>query len=231
MLLALHTRGNLGPTSFPAAENPISQGGLWLNGGTDGIDWNDVQTVNGIAIGHVTAGVVFADPTAILNTLTTDPWYTAQQAQGTVFTQAGTGDYYPEIELRLNTTIQPHHVTGYEFDCGVLSAPKVGCAIIRWNGPLAAGPPNYNSNKGFTVLNPIVPVEFTNGDVMHVVNTGGTGNNLQLYKNGSLVVQCTDHTWTGGSPGLGFNGSDPSRINNYGDEGFRNFSASNISAH
>ena len=109
MLLALHTRGNLGPTSFTAAKNPISQGGPVAHGGTDGIDWNDVQTVNEIAIGHVTAGVVFADPTAVLNPLTTGPWNTAQQAQGTVFTQAGTGDCYPEVELRLNTTIQPHN--------------------------------------------------------------------------------------------------------------------------
>ena len=38
-------------TSFPRAENPISEGGNWVNGKTDGLVWADVATTNGIAIG------------------------------------------------------------------------------------------------------------------------------------------------------------------------------------
>ena len=41
-------------TSFPATENPISEGGIWLNGRTDGIDWADVITRNGEVYGAVT---------------------------------------------------------------------------------------------------------------------------------------------------------------------------------
>lgn len=217
-------------TSFRLTENPISEGGKWLNGRTNGLDWNDFRTTPGSAMGYVPNGVYFADPIAVLDPATTGPWSIAQQAQGTVFIHAGAGDYYPEVELHTNVTIAPHKITGYEFDCGVLNEPNAGCAIVRWNGPLANGPPNWNSNHGYTPITPAVPVIFQNGDVMRAVNTGAATNNLQLYRNGVLVVEGTDHTWTGGSPGIGVNGSDPTQINNYADEGFTNFSASNIAS-
>jgi hypothetical protein len=43
-------------TNFPLTENPISEGGKWLTGKRDGIDWNDFRTTNGRAIGYVTRG-------------------------------------------------------------------------------------------------------------------------------------------------------------------------------
>ncbi|KPL00375.1 MAG: hypothetical protein AMK75_05530, partial [Planctomycetes bacterium SM23_65] len=43
-------------THFPLDEAPISEGGNWLNGATDGIDWYDVITKNGVAYGAVSAG-------------------------------------------------------------------------------------------------------------------------------------------------------------------------------
>jgi hypothetical protein len=36
-------------TTFPATENPISEGGIWLNGATDGLDWTDMKTASGRA--------------------------------------------------------------------------------------------------------------------------------------------------------------------------------------
>ncbi len=41
-------------TCFPADENPISEGGIWLNGRRDGIDWADVLTSHGEVYGAVT---------------------------------------------------------------------------------------------------------------------------------------------------------------------------------
>ena len=38
-------------TRFQRDENPISEGGLWLNGARDGIDWADVIVRNGVAYG------------------------------------------------------------------------------------------------------------------------------------------------------------------------------------
>ena len=31
-------------TSFGLTENPISEGGVWINGAVTGVDWNNVQT-------------------------------------------------------------------------------------------------------------------------------------------------------------------------------------------
>ena len=41
-------------TRFQRDEDPISEGGLWLNGARDGIDWADVIVRNGVAYGAVT---------------------------------------------------------------------------------------------------------------------------------------------------------------------------------
>ena len=41
-------------TSFDRDEAPISEGGMWINGRKDGIDWADVLTKNGVAYGEVT---------------------------------------------------------------------------------------------------------------------------------------------------------------------------------
>src|SRR5215469_206467 len=41
-------------TRFPVDENPISEGGIWLNGRKDGIDWADVVSRNGEVYGAVT---------------------------------------------------------------------------------------------------------------------------------------------------------------------------------
>src|SRR5450432_4364789 len=36
-------------TNFPLTEKPISEGGVWTNGGSVGLDWTDVQTTSGLA--------------------------------------------------------------------------------------------------------------------------------------------------------------------------------------
>src|SRR4051795_227803 len=38
-------------TSFPLAENPFSEGGNWINGRVDGLDWADVRSTPGFAYG------------------------------------------------------------------------------------------------------------------------------------------------------------------------------------
>src|SRR5246127_4853048 len=43
-------------TRFQHDEDPISEGGKWINGGKDGIDWYNVITKNGFAHGEVSHG-------------------------------------------------------------------------------------------------------------------------------------------------------------------------------
>jgi hypothetical protein len=38
-------------TTFPLTENPISEGGNWINGKAVGLDWANLATTNGMAIG------------------------------------------------------------------------------------------------------------------------------------------------------------------------------------
>ena len=50
-------------TDFEHDEDPISEGGMWLNGRKDGIDWIDVISKNGECFGAVsrmTASVKFS---------------------------------------------------------------------------------------------------------------------------------------------------------------------------
>src|SRR5215470_5681651 len=86
-------------TRFPADEDPISEGGIWLNGRKDGLDWADIRTRDGLAHGETIALKVaerrveqgdeidvpvgdYNDPEAILDgawggTSTSRPWCSA----------------------------------------------------------------------------------------------------------------------------------------------------------
>ena len=43
-------------TTFGHPEAPLSEGGMWLNGHADGLDWADVQTIRGLAFGAEIGG-------------------------------------------------------------------------------------------------------------------------------------------------------------------------------
>jgi hypothetical protein len=53
-------------TRFPLVENPISEGGNWINGKTAGIDWANVRTTPGFAHGTESGKVKYDDSTALL---------------------------------------------------------------------------------------------------------------------------------------------------------------------
>jgi hypothetical protein len=79
--LGLSTPGNYYKTTFALTENPISEGGVWINGGTDGLDWVDVSTESGYAHGNYSPfSPPYKDPTAILK----GTWSNDQEAQATV---------------------------------------------------------------------------------------------------------------------------------------------------
>jgi len=43
-------------TNFPLTEDPISEGGKWINGKKDGVDWANVRTTPGFAFGTEIGG-------------------------------------------------------------------------------------------------------------------------------------------------------------------------------
>jgi hypothetical protein len=193
-------------TSFPLTENPISEGGMWINGGAVGLDWNNVRTESGYAHGSVLVAYPsrYSDDIAHLN-----PAFVAvaanQYAQGTVYRAAG---YAPagsghEIELLLRFQITPHSARGYE----VLWGHSGYLAIVRWNGPVSDYTPLLDTgDPGIGA-----PVD---GDVLRAEIIGSV---IKVYKNGSLVATGPSNTtWTDGQPGMGFWPVDSSTPQNLG---------------
>jgi hypothetical protein len=197
-------------TNFPLTENPISEGGNWINGRTTGLDWFNVMTDGVHAHGTTTTGS-YTDPTAVLK----GTWGPDQMVEATVYSNVKSSPYYPEVELRLRTTISAHSCTGYEILFSVDPDDRY-IAIARWNGPVG----NFSalaSKSGSSYW-------AQNGDRVKATIVGST---ITVYINDVQVLQATDSTYSGGSPGMGFNyGCNGT----YSDFGFTNFTASDGSS-
>jgi hypothetical protein len=173
-------------TNFQGSENPISEGGVWINGGSVGQDWTNISKDGGKAIGHQ-GSIPFSDATASLQ----GTWAPDQSVEATVFAQDQTQSCGQEVEMRLRTTTMPHSITGYEVAFSTASGYLL---IVRWNGSLG----------DFTILVAVNGPQYVaqNGDV---VKATIVGNVISAYKNSVLMGQATDSTYTSGSPGMGFN--------------------------
>ncbi|MFB3921960.1 MAG: hypothetical protein ACE145_09570 [Terriglobia bacterium] len=202
-------------TNFSRAENPISEGGKWLNGQADGLDWTDVRTTPGFAFGTEYGGnrpdpQKYDDSTALLK----GTWGPNQTVQATVrlVNPARDGKIWEEVELRLRSSITPHHCTGYEvmFRCSKTSTAY--CNIARWEGPLGK----------FTMLKETEGSKYgvKDGDV---VKASMIGNVLTVYINGVQVVQISDDRFVSGNPGMGFYLAGTTGA--IGDFGFSSFMA------
>ncbi len=213
---------------FQVDEDPISDGGKWINGGTDGRDWVDVVTRNGVAYGGrsrmrvaerrveqgtLGAGIAqdalpegdYDDPTAVL----AGDWGKNQYAKATVFSRNPTDEYFQEVEIRLRSTITPHNCTGYEVFWRCLKTEAGYAEIVRWNGRIA----------DFTSLKKLIGPEYgvKDGDLVEATIVG---NVLTGYINGVEVISATDDVWDAGAPGVGFNfGVGDTNV----DHGFRSF--------
>jgi len=199
-------------TAFPATESPLSEGGRWLNGRTDGADWSDVSSNRGLAVGHQT-GDSFTDATALLK----GNWRPNQRATATVFaTTTLVEDCYSEVELRLRSTLTPGSNRGYEVTFKVSQTDAAYLIIVRWNGAL--GDFSYlfrDTGVGYAIKN---------GDVISATIVGDT---ITAYRNGEPLAQATDDTFASGSPGMGFSlENGPAECRGTNDRyGFRSFQA------
>lgn len=200
-------------TRFERDETPISEGGMWVNGKAEGIDWADVVTEHGLAHGGVVRmGVAeqraeqgnlgeagddeavalgdYDDPTAVL----TGSWGPNQHVKAIVFSRNQSEDYFQEVEIRLRSSIAQHSCTGYEVFWRCLKTENAYAEIVRWNGPVA----------GFTSLARRQGSDFgvKEGDLVEATIAG---NRITSFINGVEVLSATDDTFANGSPGIGFN--------------------------
>jgi len=198
-------------TKFPLTENPIVEGGHWINGGALGVDWHDVSTTPGLAIGHQ-SGSSYTDGTALL----TGTWGPTQTAEAVVHTVNQKDSCYQEVELRLRSALSAKSCTGYEISFKASKTASAYLIIVRWNGKLG----------DFTYLKRYDGAQYgvKDGDV---VKATIVGNVITAYLNGVQVGTATDSTYTTGSPGMGFNleTGDASCVGTNGDYGFTQYSA------
>jgi hypothetical protein len=198
-------------TTFPLTENPLSEGGSWINGQTDGIDWHDMSTTPGLAIGHQ-SGSSYTDGTALL----TGTWGPTQSAEAVVHETHPQDDCYQEVELRLRSALGPHSCTGYEISFKATKTSGAYLIIVRWNGAVG----------DFTYLLNVSGAQFgvTEGDV---VKATIAGNVITAYLNGVAMGSATDGTYATGSPGMGMNleTSDATCVGTNGNYGFTHYTA------
>ncbi|HVN21710.1 MAG TPA: hypothetical protein VMU05_23190 [Dongiaceae bacterium] len=192
-------------TSFPATENPVSEGRKWVGGQSAGGNlWGDVQSSNGMAYG-VSEPTKYGDPTAIL----TGSWDADQQAQVTVKIDKVPKVCCHEIEVRLRVTISENRITGYEVYCSIVPENRY-CHIARWSGP----------NGLYCNIEPSSPsISLVNGDVLMGTVTGSDPPVITGFVNGVRIMQVSDTgneggegtdcgagrpVFTSGAPGIGF---------------------------
>jgi hypothetical protein len=214
-------------TRFLLDEDPISEGGIWLNGKKDAIDWTDVVTKNGTAYGaHAKVAVPerrmeqgnlsptssaaapegdYSDPAALL----VGVWGRNQHVRAEVFSRNPTEEYFQEVEIRLRSALLRHVGTGYEIFWRCLKTKNAYAEVVTWNGKV----------KDWTSLQRHVGSEFgvKDGDLVEATIVG---NAIKGYINGVEVLSVTDDKFDTGSPGIGFNfGVGDTNV----DHGFRSF--------
>ena len=194
-------------TSFPLTENPLSDGGKWINGQSVGLDWADVSTTPGLAIGHEGGMVDYTDATALLR----GSWGPDQTVGAKVHTVNQNDACYEEVELRLRSSLSAHRCTGYEINMKCSKTSSAYLIIVRWNGPVG----------DFTILKQQNGSEYGVAEGDSVTATI-VGNVITAYINGVKKAQVTDDVYSSGNPGMGFNLFGCTGAN--GDYGFTRFS-------
>ena len=176
-------------THFVNEENPILEGGTWINGRTAALDWANVRTIPGLAFGTDSGNVKYSDSTALL----TGTWGPDQAVEAAVYSVNQNDGVYQEVELRLRSSLSAHRATGYEINFRCSKTKNAYTQIVRWNGRLGR----------FTYLNAATGSQFgvATGDIVKATIVGTA---ITAYINGVPVLQATDKAYAGGSPGIGF---------------------------
>jgi len=198
-------------TEFKKNETPISEGGLWLNGRKDGIDWCDVLVKDGVAFGEVSRNQVverraeqaalgagiegapvgdYDDPTAVL----TGQWGPNQYGKVRVFSRKQTDKYFQEVQIRLRHNMKPKFCNGYEVFFRMLDTEAGYAEIVRWNGPVG----------GWTSLKKLIGKKYGVKD-SDIIEASIVGNVITGYLNGREMISVVDDNIKSGAPGIGFN--------------------------
>jgi hypothetical protein len=180
-------------TNFSIAEDPISEGGKWINGKAVGVDWSDVATIPGLAYGTESGkeigDKVYDDSTALLG----GSWPPHQTVEATVRSVNQSENVFEEVELRVRSSLSAHKSTGYEVLFRCMAGAPAYASIVRWDGSLGR----------FTYLTQKEGPEYTLSDG-DLVKATIVGTLITAYINDTPILQASDGTYSNGSPGMGF---------------------------
>jgi hypothetical protein len=172
-------------TTFDLTENPISEGGRWLNNG--GPDWTKVRTENGLAFGTNGPQNTYNDSYAYLSGFGPN-----QQVEAVVHVDSALlGDPH-EVELLLRWADSAGNARGYECLFHITGSVQ----LMRWNGPFA----DFIEIPGATGRKSAGRALVTGDVIKATIN----GNTIIAYLNGVELSRVTDSMWTSGEPGIGF---------------------------
>jgi hypothetical protein len=193
-------------TQFPATENPLSEGGMWMGGRSVGLAWADFQSVPGLAFGKQSGNSpgLYDDSVALL----TGTWGPDQTVQAVVKTVNQNDNIFEELEIRLRSTLAADSSTGYECLFSARSSAKAYVEVVRWNGPFGSWTQLDGRDGSAYALR--------DGDT---IKCSVSGNTITLYINGAQKLQVTDATFLVGSPGIGAYLQNATGVN--ADYGFR----------
>jgi len=210
-------QGGKGPTptystTFSVDENPLRDGGAWAKqGGSDGLNWNDVVTSGGFAYGPKGGIGGATDSVACLWGFPPNQWGSA-----VIHKAAGTTNYF-EVELLLRWQISAHGARGYEIN---LSHDGAYSQVVRWNGA--------QESFDFVVGNFSNQSAPADGDVFYAQIVG----NIITVRLNDKVLGTADVSsiggtvWYDGNPGIGFFRGEPALSNlNANLYGFTSYSA------
>lgn len=186
-------------TNFPLTENPISEGGIWIN---TGLDWTLVATASGVAHGTQDGSPTppFTDSYAMFTGNAGNNY----RVEATVFLQAGITNRYLEVEILLRWQQHAHFATGYE--C-TLSKDGEYDGMGQWpaDGSLGTSGARY---RGLVPAQPSNSVGLTHGDIYYgqIVGTtisaglirSGVDHPMYSYNDTDPAALLT------GQPGIGF---------------------------
>ena len=175
-------------TRFEGTENPLSEGGRWIN---QGIDWTQITKRGGIACGTQTGTnsgkYRFDDSYAHLFGFPAN-----QEAWGRACIKKPNSSCNQELEILLRWNSSAHRTTGYECFARCLNSDSSYVQIVRWDGPL--GQFTYLADKRGTNYG------LNNGDEL---KASVVGNVIAVYINGIEKARVRDDTFKSGNPGVG----------------------------
>lgn len=175
-------------TSFPAVENPVSEGGAWVN---VGLDWAGVKTISGgKACGNMTPPGNYNDPYTHLTGFSAN-----HKVSITVFYGAGwVISNNQELEIHLRVTDSANSVQLYEITLINQFSTIIAYNFVRWNG----------ARGNFTILTTTSGTDNWGMITGDVCSAQIIGSNITVDINGVTLFTASDSVLTTGQPGFGF---------------------------